>query len=96
MLSHIKALTVAKYSEPISPNSAGDYEYVGLYNGHAYYRRYDKAFYLFYATGPGLYWCITSALGVIPSAYHSNHNTNITALYYAAGGASGRITVTLI
>lgn len=78
-------------SGTIVPDSTGDYDTLGWYNGKGYIKHLTSSFYLWWDGVDS--WIISAALGVTGTDYHKRTDPSIVGVYSPEGLATGDATV---
>lgn len=78
-------------SGTIVPDSSGDYDTMGFYNGKGYTKHKTSGFYIWWDGIDS--WIISAALGVTGSDYHKRTDPSILGVYAPEGAATGDATV---
>jgi len=75
----------------IVPDSVGDYDTVGTYNGKGYCKITVGSFYIWWDGVDS--WIISAVLGTTGADYHKRTDPNIVGVYGPEGAATGDATV---
>ena len=78
-------------SGTISPDSTGNYDTLGVYNGKDYCKHVSASFYVWWDGVDS--WIISAALGVTGADYHKRTDPVINGVYGPQGAATGDATV---
>lgn len=78
-------------SGTIAPDSTGDFDTLGVYNGKAYCKHLTESFYVWWDGTDS--WIISAALGTTGTDYHKRTDPSIIGVYGPEGAATGDATI---
>lgn len=78
-------------SGTITPDSTGDFDTLGVYNGKDYCKHKTESFYIWWDDTDS--WIISAVLGTTGADYHKRTDPSIIGVYGPQGSATGDATV---